>query len=354
MKSNETIKFSVLIPVYNVENYIYECLDSVLSQTYSNFEIIITNDGSTDKSGQICNDYAAKDERIVVHHQKNKGLLMARRNSIKYSTGNYYLFLDSDDTWKPNALEKVFEAIQNTNADMVIFNLDRLIENKIIQSKKIFSSQEVKQGVTKEKILEKFITTDELNSLCIKAVKYNIVDKNKNYSNLEGLVMGEDALQSVPLLLNAEKIVYMEESLYNYRINETSSTNIFDPTYIHDINVISETKINLVHKINRPELYPLLSRRYMNTIAKQILNVSSLDLSIGKKIGLLEEILYSSCFVTMNQHINLSELILPVRIIIYELNSKKFVKVLRLGRIFGHFWSNLDVLRERIRSRALN
>ena len=110
---------SVLVPAYNVEQYIYQCIDSILGQTYSNLEIIIVNDGSTDKTGNILDVYAKKDDRIKVVHKKNEGLVMARRDALDLMQGEYVGFVDSDDWIEPNMYEELYEAMVDTDADIV-------------------------------------------------------------------------------------------------------------------------------------------------------------------------------------------------------------------------------------------
>ena len=113
-------KISVIIPVYNVEKYLETCLNSVINQTYKNLEIIIINDGSTDNSLSICKKYEKLDKRIILIDQDNKGLSGARNVGIKKATGDYIHFLDSDDYINLNYYEKMIEALDNTDADMVV------------------------------------------------------------------------------------------------------------------------------------------------------------------------------------------------------------------------------------------
>ena len=115
----EKTLISVLVPAYNVEQYIYQCIDSILGQTYSNLEIIIVNDGSTDKTGNILDVYAKKDDRIKVVHKKNEGLVMARRDALDLMQGEYVGFVDSDDWIEPNMYEELYEAMVDTDADIV-------------------------------------------------------------------------------------------------------------------------------------------------------------------------------------------------------------------------------------------
>ena len=113
---------SVIIPVYNVEEYLRECIDSVLNQTFSDFEVILVNDGSTDSSGEICDEYVEKDERVTVIHQKNGGLSVARNIGLSEANGKYVYFLDSDDYISENALKTLLDIAENDNSDIVFFD----------------------------------------------------------------------------------------------------------------------------------------------------------------------------------------------------------------------------------------
>ena len=113
---------SVIIPVYNVEKYLRECIDSVINQTYKNLEIILVDDGSTDSSGKICDEYVEKDERITAIHQKNGGLSQARNRGLEESTGEYIYFLDSDDYISLDAIEKLYAIAETQKPDFVFFD----------------------------------------------------------------------------------------------------------------------------------------------------------------------------------------------------------------------------------------
>ena len=131
----ESIKFSVIVPVYKVEPYIRECIESVLHQTYQNYELILVDDGSPDNSGLICDEYKEKSDQIVVYHKPNAGSLHTRIYGIAHATGDYYVFLDSDDSLKENALQVIYQAITKYSCDCVIYEMDRLYNgNYIINS----------------------------------------------------------------------------------------------------------------------------------------------------------------------------------------------------------------------------
>lgn len=124
------IKFSILIPVYNVDRYLSFCLDSICSQSYTNFEVIAVNDGSTDQSAEILQKYADKDKRIVVINSENKGVSAARNIAIQKASGDYVWMVDADDLIAPDALLTLSNVIQKTSPDIVTFRYQKLYKNK--------------------------------------------------------------------------------------------------------------------------------------------------------------------------------------------------------------------------------
>ena len=121
--NNELI--SVIVPVYKVENYLRECLDSIINQTYKNLEIILVDDGSPDKSGEICDEYALKDSRITVYHTENKGQAHARNYGLDRCRGDYITFIDSDDIVKNSYVEKLFALLKYYDSDMSACSVER-------------------------------------------------------------------------------------------------------------------------------------------------------------------------------------------------------------------------------------
>ena len=117
--------FSVLVPVYNAGDYLPDCIESVLGQTDPDFELLLVDDGSTDESGSVCDEYAARDGRVRAFHQENGGQLSARVAALAHRRGEYCVFLDADDTLVPNALETLRDAIDKSGADCVIYGIRR-------------------------------------------------------------------------------------------------------------------------------------------------------------------------------------------------------------------------------------
>ena len=227
--------FSVTIPVYNVEKYVKQCIDSILEQTFQDFEIIIVDDGSTDSSGAICDEYAKKHTNIKVIHKSNEGLLLARRTALQKVSGKVVLFLDSDDYWDKELLENVYSTFQKYSCDMVMYRYRCVDENNqhLYQQKKLLPDMTVIENAN-EYLSKELGMTYEYNSLCLKAVKRECIDTEEDYSLYKGLSMGEDALQTVSIAQKIESFVYLDKPLYQYRIIQQSMTRTISEKYLRD------------------------------------------------------------------------------------------------------------------------
>ena len=125
---------SVIVPVYNLEKYLPSCLDSIINQTYTKIEILVIDDGSTDKSGVICDEYASKDNRIIVVHKNNEGVYSARMDAFKLSSGNLVMFVDGDDYLDSNIIEKMYIEQIKYSVDMVICQYFEVYDNNIVKA----------------------------------------------------------------------------------------------------------------------------------------------------------------------------------------------------------------------------
>lgn len=223
------MRFSILVPVYQSEKYLPECIMSIKNQSYADYEVILVDDGSTDASGSICDIYKKNDSRVRVIHKNNEGLLMARRDAIKEAHGEYLIFVDSDDTMQPNELERISLAIDATYPDIVLFNAYLLHG----ECKRVFYSDLFAEGLYKESeiFLKKMAKDFSINGMWLKAVKSSVIDRYKNYEQIRYVSNGEDLLQSVEFYSRAKSIYYLNEALYNYRINSQSMTNNYSKNY---------------------------------------------------------------------------------------------------------------------------
>lgn len=221
------MKYSILIPVYNVEKYLRDCLNSVIAQTFNDFEVICVDDGSTDSSGKICDEYKTLYPGIfTVIHKDNEGQFSARRIGIQNAHGDYYCFLDSDDFIVPNFLETLDKELQESFADMVIFGYTRVdVVGKVVEEtppplvKGKYSLQEMDQ------IRDIVVLSDKLNNLCFKCIKSELFDRDNDYSKYYAIRNGEDLVQSLPLFDKATSISVINDCLYLYRSNPKSMAN---------------------------------------------------------------------------------------------------------------------------------
>lgn len=210
------MEFSIIVPVYNVERYLNECINSLKAQTYKDFEVILVDDGSTDNSGLVCDKVASENAKFKVIHKKNGGLISARRSGLKKVCGEYILFCDSDDLLRENALEVLYGIINSSHADVVSFNATVFNE----YGEKIFSEPVFDDGIIdKSMYIDKIFDSYALNSMCMKAIKKTIIDIDRDYQEFYTCNFGEDLLQSMPVVLKAKTIYYTSRSLYLYRMD---------------------------------------------------------------------------------------------------------------------------------------
>lgn len=218
MKTMEQPCFSILIPVYNVEKYLRQCVESVLGQTYTDYEVILIDDGSTDHSGQICDAYGTACSRVHVYHQSNQGLMMTRKAGILQAKGQYCLFLDSDDHYAPDLLKEVAACIEKDNPDLVIFN--KFTEYVNQTEKGAFGGERYRQVGRKEALLA-FMGSNQYTSVFTKVIRRKLI-----LPCLDSIYIpvsyAEDALQTAYFILLSERIAILDRCLYYYRIRESS------------------------------------------------------------------------------------------------------------------------------------
>ena len=221
---------SILVPVYNSEKYLKECFDSVLRQSESDYELVLVDDGSTDGGGAVCDAYQAQyPERVRVIHQRNQGLILARRAGIRAAKGDYCMFLDADDAYEPECLATVCETIEQTRADVVIFNNYSYFEEdgSIEPNKVAFPDRTEFTGEQKKRIYRELIASERLNNIWMKAIRTKLLQADDtDYALYADNPHGEDLLQSLYPLTHAEKIVYRDKILYRYRRHAASMTRV--------------------------------------------------------------------------------------------------------------------------------
>lgn len=219
--------FSIVCPVYNTGHFLKKCVDSVLNQTYSNWELLLVDDGSTDESTKrLCDDYGLMDKRIRVFHTKNEGAFLSRRFGMKQSDGDFICYLDSDDYLDVRMLERVDSVIEKYDCDLVIFRYRRTGSRLNRKSKKLFKNETIFTQENNTVLKNLLCSGASLNNLCLKVVKREKAGVRMDLSRYSYIRNGEDKLQSIPIIFSAEKAVYITDVLYYYVNNPSSITKV--------------------------------------------------------------------------------------------------------------------------------
>ncbi len=236
---------SVIVPVYNGERYLRECLDSVINQSYKDFELILINDGSKDSSGAICDEYKDKYDNVVVIHKENGGVTAARRDGLKNASGTFVTFVDCDDWIDSDMYEKMLGKAEEYNAEAVICSIVYETENGQVKHRNT-----VESGLyNKEKLMKDFypkmlfdfrVCLPGVNpSLCNKVFKKELLD-NVIFGVNNTISYGEDALCTYPTLMDADSVFVMDTPFYHYRKNDDSVTHRYDSTLLDKFLVLAE------------------------------------------------------------------------------------------------------------------
>lgn len=222
---------SIILPVYNVEKYLSKCIDTIINQTYKDLEIICINDGSTDGSLKILEEYAEEDSRIIVINQENQGQGIARNKAINMAQGEYILFVDPDDWIELDTIESAYTIAKSNNAQVVQFNYQTYNEETCQYYKFNLAQQLLNlSGYNLDK--KKFYNYKVVKRDCLHSFDMHVVNRlylteflRKNNIMFSNGRYGEDWLFSIGTLIKAENIYYLDKYNYYYRIRKTSSCN---------------------------------------------------------------------------------------------------------------------------------
>jgi glycosyltransferase involved in cell wall biosynthesis len=236
---------SIIIPVYNIEQYISECIESVLAQTCADFELILVNDGSTDSSGKICRVYALSDERVIVINKRNGGVSSARNAGIENSCGKYLWFVDGDDWIAPESVEKLSAKIRETDSDMINFNMKVVNDSKINDPKLKISNYNLMNFEFNDFYRNYYLKYLLGFGPCTKLFKGKIVrERGVRFDESES--MGEDQIFNVEYYMHIKNFCYIPDSLYYYRKRQNSATTApADDRYTYHFHLF-EKKYNII------------------------------------------------------------------------------------------------------------
>lgn len=229
------VSITVCVPVYNVERYLRECLDSIFGQDYDNYDVVMIDDGSTDGSGAICDEYAGKNsQRAFVVHKDNEGPLLARRDGFARAAGQYVMCVDSDDMLLPGALTAVAAAVDKTGADVVRYLPMRELGGACRPGNEAtycFYGLDEKPEMLRRLCRS---TSGSENPMCFKAVRRECAGVDVDFSEFRGLTFAEDFLQTLTVYDRAETFCFLDATLYYYRPG-SGITRAYSPHFYRDV-----------------------------------------------------------------------------------------------------------------------
>ncbi len=327
------LKIFVLVPVYNVEKYLEECLESILSQNYSNYEVILVDDGSKDSSGEICDRYAEKHLNISVIHKENGGQLSARLAAVDFikkyraTDASYCIFVDSDDLLKTGALAAIAESIEKTGCDMLIYGFEKFKNNGEVFFTAGNNVNEIQ--ITAEEDIFKLLLSDSIyNSMCRKAFQTELL--NNDFSAVSDVRIGEDFMQTAIIAQKCKRLALIPKVLYGYRENSESITHRKDIKKYTDDLTSKEFVINEIQKKNildekEISAYRLRCIEYLEKQIKFILSQNDRCTAVGYLKAVYEHSFYQNFL-----KIGVTE---KSGLIMKLFNKQKYITAYRLYRI---------------------
>lgn len=334
------MKISVIVPVYNVEEFLEQCLESIVSQTYTDLEIILVNDGSTDQSAKICDDFAKRDTRVKVIHQINGGVSSARNTGIKAATGDYITFVDSDDWLEKEMYQKMMYAVKIQNGSEVIM-CDFINEKYDCQEKITANIRDgfyVKQDIVKE-LYPTLLVTEDLGRLpivsaCICIFKKELFLNNKIAFDVD-LRYVEDYLFMATIMLYTNSFYYLKDYYgYHYRQYEISRSKKYQPKWWDNFLLLND-KLSLL--LSQDENYDF-SRQIKLQLIHSALFVSSAifhsnNLKTKEKLILLKKLFNDSVLRSSFSNLDFKNKPLGLQIMLHIVKNRQVLGYWIFNRI---------------------
>lgn len=332
---------SIIVPIYKVEKFIKQCVDSIINQTYKDLEIILVDDGSPDKCPEICDEYAQKDSRIKVVHKKNGGLISARKAGVKASTGEYVCFVDGDDWIESDMYEHIANAIKKYNSDSVITQFYFSYPNKEDKSdyqltKEYYIKDEIEKDIYPTMLFANLYYKFGIYPCCwTKVFKRELLEKHLPDTD-DRIRIGEDIAFTYPCLMECQSIAFIDKALYHYRMNPESMTKAYDPK-LPDIYFLPyQTLVNKSNKlgVDLSNQLPYYLLYLVNFVIRNEANKNN-PKSKKEKNAVLDEILNNKAVLESMQKVNMA--LLPSHTKLLALSIKKrskfmlrnYIKLLR-------------------------
>lgn len=259
------MKFSVVIPVYKVEAYLDACVQSVLAQTHSNLEVLLIDDGSPDRCGSMCDDWAKKDSRVRAVHQENGGLSAARNTGIRHAEGDYILFLDSDDWWEnAGVLAAVAKQLERTPVDVVSFNYRKSFDG-VLQG--AYFDEALPSSQAPEELSQIVHQDRWINGACNKALRRTMLTDNELFFRLG--ITSEDIDWTLRVALVAKSFAFANVCVFVYRQHSASISHTVAPKNVQMLCHNVQTCVQLLKEaeaVKAEALTPYVAYQYCTLI----------------------------------------------------------------------------------------
>lgn len=334
----EQVKLSVIVPIYQVEEFLPRCLDSILAQTFRDFELILVNDGTRDNCPRIMAEYAEKDSRIRQIHKENGGLSSARNAGMEIAKGTYISFIDSDDYIDPELFADAVAAAENTNADLVVWNYRKAYDDEV--------------GEAYLKMKDEVLDMDALGleayyykywfpylhgfEACNKLFRRDVIEREKLLFQWNHEILSEDMLFNAMYLMHTHKIAVLSKPYYYYYMRRGSIMNSPKPRAAHRLMTLSV------------RLYDYVAAMERGTQLRDVMPVMCYALLIAKGIGLdpsMDDVYKALEEYRQNETMRriLKELIAPRPLLKYLLRTGKGPRMQIRARLFAFRWLRGDL-----------
>lgn len=322
---------SIIVPVYNVEKYLNQCINSLINQTYQNIEIILVNDGSKDSSGKICDEWSLRDKRIKVIHKKNEGLGLARNTGLEYVTGKYITFIDSDDYADSDLIERLYNSLIQQDGDTCIGGFKRVDDLGNVLYKELYSYKVYMNEECINNLLVKMLGSCPEKSDSIRMSVWNvlysakIIKDNKLKFPSERLYISEDLIFDLDYYKYSKKCVVIDSNAYNYRFNIASLTQTYRKDYFEKYEFLYNEVYKKITKDKLPnECIIRLQKQFFVNLREVVRqeSVNNKNSSIKVRINNIKKIINSDTVKDVISKYPIKRLPFKQRIFIYFIKYK--------------------------------
>lgn len=317
---------SIIVPIYNVENYLVDCIESIINQTYKNIEIILINDGSNDNSPKICDEYQKKDKRIKVIHKQNSGLSETRNIGLNIAKGEYIYFVDSDDFLEKRAVEFLLEEAIYHSADFIFYDANIVGDksNPAFPPNKYLRKGLYPARLDGLRMLDKLLLNDEYSSSVPLLFINNRIIKKNNLHFFKG-ILHEDQLFTFLLFFYSDKVVNLSIPLYNRRIRKSSiMVSGVKPYNLKSMMIVFYEIAKIYFSINSSEFKKEVTHKFLNYILWGIKSIYE-QLSFKDKINLYKDLNNFKKFFKNNNYL-------------YDYNIKKVLKKISIFQTINYVY----------------